>query len=48
MSLRKARLGSLGDKHDTLEDSLNVPSEVQKEEQKIKSSKKSAPNKLKK
>lgn len=47
MSLKKARLTSLSDKHEDLEEALNVPSSVEKEEQKIKSSKKSAPNKLK-
>lgn len=47
MSLRKARLSSLADKHEAMEEELAKLSEKEQEEEKIKSSKKPAPNKLK-
>lgn len=47
MSVNKFRSPSLRDKHEAQEEALQEPTEVEKEEAKIKSSKKPAPNKLK-
>lgn len=48
MSVKKFRMGSLADKHEDIEESLVVKSEREEQEEKIKSSKKPAPNKINK
>lgn len=46
MSLKSAKLSSLADKHEAEEEELAKLSAKEKEEAKIKASKKPAPNKL--